>query len=107
MINRWRCRQAEIIRLERNYRSTQPILAAANGVIDLAAERFTKNLWTDRNSAARPQIVSVRDEADQAGYIVERVLRSEEHTSELQSPVHLVCRLLLEKKKKNNKLDTP
>src|SRR5690348_17646195 len=29
--------------------------------------------------------------------------RSEEHTSELQSPVHLVCRLLLEKKKKNNK----
>src|SRR6266581_928025 len=28
-------------------------------------------------------------------------MRSEEHTSELQSPVHLVCRLLLEKKKKN------
>src|SRR5438876_2595709 len=28
--------------------------------------------------------------------------RSEEHTSELQSPVHLVCRLLLEKKKTNN-----
>src|SRR5438876_1849834 len=31
-----------------------------------------------------------------------RVLRSEEHTSELQSPVHLVCRLLLEKKKQKN-----
>src|SRR5258708_29900430 len=30
------------------------------------------------------------------------VARSEEHTSELQSPDHLVCRLLLEKKKKNN-----
>src|SRR5438876_6079525 len=30
--------------------------------------------------------------------------RSEEHTSELQSPVHLVCRLLLEKKKKHHKL---
>src|SRR5215216_7744380 len=30
--------------------------------------------------------------------------RSEEHTSELQSPDHLVCRLLLEKKKKNTKL---
>src|SRR5690348_18178418 len=29
------------------------------------------------------------------------VMRSEEHTSELQSPVHLVCRLLLEKKKQN------
>src|SRR5438876_7419043 len=31
-------------------------------------------------------------------------IRSEEHTSELQSPVHLVCRLLLEKKKKINRL---
>src|SRR5690348_18057349 len=31
---------------------------------------------------------------------VEHIDRSEEHTSELQSPVHLVCRLLLEKKKK-------
>src|SRR4051794_41636987 len=32
--------------------------------------------------------------------------RSEEHTSELQSPVHLVCRLLLEKKKKTKNFDT-
>src|SRR5690348_18269309 len=31
------------------------------------------------------------------------LMRSEEHTSELQSPVHLVCRLLLEKKKKDKK----
>src|SRR5689334_24445735 len=31
-------------------------------------------------------------------------IRSEEHTSELQSQFHLVCRLLLEKKKKNNKI---
>src|SRR5258708_10815677 len=33
-----------------------------------------------------------------------RACRSEEHTSELQSPDHLVCRLLLEKKKKRTKL---
>src|SRR5438552_7031669 len=33
-------------------------------------------------------------------------IRSEEHTSELQSPDHLVCRLLLEKKKKNKKKNT-
>src|SRR5947208_10492294 len=33
------------------------------------------------------------------------VLRSEEHTSELQSPDHLVCRLLLEKKKKETEAD--
>ena len=69
---------AEIVTLDRNYRSTQPILAAANGVIDLASERFTKNLWTERQSAERPQLVSVRDEADQARYIVERVLENRE-----------------------------
>src|SRR2546429_5337584 len=34
----------------------------------------------------------------------ERCRRSEEHTSELQSRLHLVCRLLLEKKKKDNEL---
>src|SRR3989449_8457907 len=33
--------------------------------------------------------------------------RSEEHTSELQSRLHLVCRLLLEKKKKNAQTDVP
>jgi DNA helicase-2/ATP-dependent DNA helicase PcrA len=69
---------AQIVTLERNYRSTQPILAAANGVIDLARERFTKNLWTDRTAAERPQLVTVRDEADQARYIVEHVLENRE-----------------------------
>ena len=69
---------AEIITLDRNYRSTQPILAAANCVIDLASERFTKNLWTDRTAAERPQLVGVRDETGQACYIVERVLENRE-----------------------------
>ncbi len=69
---------ADIITLDRNYRSTQPILAAANGVIDLAHERFTKNLWTERVSAERPQLVTVRDETDQARCIVEQVLNNRE-----------------------------
>src|SRR5689334_24774069 len=38
------------------------------------------------------------------GYAKRHSRRSEEHTSELQSQFHLVCRLLLEKKKKKNKL---
>jgi DNA helicase II / ATP-dependent DNA helicase PcrA len=64
--------------LDRNYRSTQTILAAANGVISLAAERFTKNLWTDRASGTKPELLSVRDEGDQARHIVERVLENRE-----------------------------
>ncbi|MEA2960091.1 MAG: ATP-dependent helicase UvrD/PcrA, partial [Alphaproteobacteria bacterium] len=76
--------KAEIVTLDRNYRSTQPILAAANGVIDLARERFTKNLWTERTSAAKPRLVAVRDEADQARYIVERILENREEGSLLK-----------------------
>ena len=69
---------ADIITLDRNYRSTQTILAAANGVIDLARERFTKNLWTERPSTERPRLVTVKDEAEQANYIVEQVLANRE-----------------------------
>ena len=47
-------------------------------MIELASERFTKNLWTDRTSAERPQLVAVRDEADQARYVVEQVLANRE-----------------------------
>ena len=75
---------ATIITLDRNYRSTQPILKAANGVIGLAAERFTKNLWTDRQSAELPELVTVGDEADQARYVVERVLENREGGTELK-----------------------
>jgi DNA helicase-2/ATP-dependent DNA helicase PcrA len=76
--------RAEIVTLDRNYRSTQPILAGANGVIGLAKERFTKNLWTERTSPRKPQLVAVRDEADQARYIVDRVLENREQGSLLK-----------------------
>lgn len=69
---------ANIVTLDRNYRSTNTILAAANGVIDLARERFTKNLWTDRQSAERPRLVAVKDETEQANYIVEKILENRE-----------------------------
>ena len=70
--------RAIVMTLDRNYRSTQPILTAANAVIGLAAERFTKNLWTDRLSQNQPRLVTVRTETDQARYIVEKVLERRE-----------------------------
>jgi DNA helicase II / ATP-dependent DNA helicase PcrA len=70
--------KAHIITLDRNYRSTQPILSAANAVIGLAKERFTKNLWTERISSAKPLLTTVRDEAEQARYVVEHVLAQRE-----------------------------
>ncbi len=69
---------ADVVTLEQNYRSTRPILSAANAVIGMAQERFTKDLWSDRASAERPQLVGVRDEADQALYVVDKVLENRE-----------------------------
>lgn len=69
---------ADIVTLDRNYRSTQPILAAANAVIEQASERFTKNLWTERASEAKPLLVTVKDEADQVGYVAKSILEARE-----------------------------
>ncbi len=75
---------AQVVTLERNYRSTQPILEAANAVIALAAERFTKNLWSDRAASQRPRLVAVQDDAAQAAFIVDRVLARREEGLKLK-----------------------
>ena len=76
---------ARVVTLDRNYRSTKPILDASNAVIDLARERFTKNLWTERASSAKPRLVAVRDESDQARFVAERVLDRREQGVALKS----------------------
>ncbi len=76
---------ARVVTLDRNYRSTQPILDASNAVIGLARERFTKSLWTDRASSHRPQIVNVRDEAGQARCVADQVLERRENGVALKS----------------------
>jgi len=70
--------KATVVTLERNYRSTQPILAASNAVIALASERYSKNLWSSRTSGERPQIVNVADDPAQVSYIVDKVLENRE-----------------------------
>ncbi|MDB4966996.1 MAG: ATP-dependent helicase [Myxococcales bacterium] len=69
---------ARVVTLEQNYRSTQPILDAANAVIAFASERFTKNLFSDRRSEARPLLVAAADEDAQVDYVVTRILEARE-----------------------------
>src|SRR4029079_13270775 len=76
---------AAIITLERNYRSTQGLLDAANAVIGFASERFTKNLRAERHAGQRPQLVTVGDETTQAHYVVERILENREAGIALKS----------------------
>jgi len=69
---------ARLVTLERNYRSTQPILDASNALIAAALERHAKTLWTDKVSSALPQLVLIPDEAEQARWVCNRVLEQRE-----------------------------
>lgn len=69
---------AQVITLDRNYRSTQPILDASNALIAQAVERHAKTLWTDKASSALPQLVLIPDEAEQARWVCNRILEHRE-----------------------------
>src|SRR5438552_16818067 len=69
----------------------------------LLAEACAARSWAFGLGSQRRELKSGDAAWDRWAELRARFPRSEEHTSELQSPDHLVCRLLLEKKKKNNK----
>lgn len=75
---------ASVLRLEQNYRSTQPILDLANGVLSSAREGYDKTLFTEVSGGDLPLRVSVSDETDQADCIVERVLDARENGTPLR-----------------------
>jgi DNA helicase-2/ATP-dependent DNA helicase PcrA len=65
---------ATVITLERNYRSTHPVLDTTNTLISRARERYTKNLWTERTGGERPLLVAASNEHEQTRWVVDRVL---------------------------------
>ena len=69
---------AAVVRLERNYRSSQPVLDATNALIARARERYTKELRTERQGGEPPLLVTARDEHEQTRWVVERVLELHE-----------------------------
>lgn len=73
-----------VITLERNYRSSAPILDAANAIIAESRERYDKALWTSRQGGAFPALVTCRDEAEQTSYVIERALEHREQGTELK-----------------------
>ena len=76
---------ARQVTLERNYRSTQPILDASNAVIAASKQRHAKTLWTERRSSEKAQLVLVADEAEQARWIAGRMLEQREAGLTLKS----------------------
>lgn len=65
---------AKVVKLEKNYRSTQTILDAANSVIDNNTERKKKKLWSEKKGAEQITYYKASDQYDEAGFVVSQVM---------------------------------
>ena len=79
-----------VVTLERNYRSTQPVLDAANALAAQAVRAFPKRLAAQRDGGARPRVIFVRDEGAQAEEVCNRVLQEREHGMDLRAQAVLM-----------------
>ncbi|SHO44372.1 ATP-dependent helicase [Desulfopila aestuarii] len=62
-----------IVKLEENYRSCQPILSLTNDIINNATEKYTKTLFTRIAGDLKPRVCGVRDERDEARFVVRKI----------------------------------
>ena len=76
-----RCR---IITLEQNYRSTQPILNLTNSIIENSKEKFSKKLFTKKESSDKPVYIETQSPNIQSKFIVQRILELREEGIELK-----------------------
>lgn len=65
----------EIIKLEQNYRSTKAILDTANAVIKHNEKKYEKNLWTEQEGGHIPVVARLKNEYDEADFVVEQINR--------------------------------
>ena len=72
-------KDAKVILLEQNYRSTKTILNAANSVIKNNVQKKDKNLWTENEEGEKIKYVRAHDEKDEASFVTKEVkkLRNE------------------------------
>ncbi len=66
---------ATVVTLEQNYRSVGPILNTTNLVIGQSRERYTKDLWSDRQAQHQPQLITCIDETQQDDQVIRLVLQ--------------------------------
>ncbi|MBD0371885.1 MAG: UvrD-helicase domain-containing protein, partial [Pyrinomonadaceae bacterium] len=65
--------KAQLIKLEENFRSTQPILDVANAIIADASESYAKRLYSGMTEGTPPVLVTAQDENEQSRFICERI----------------------------------
>ena len=67
--------QAKVVRLEQNYRSTKAILRVADAVIQKAAQRLHKSLWTENEAGDPPVVHEAYNEVEEAQFVVDELQR--------------------------------
>jgi DNA helicase-2/ATP-dependent DNA helicase PcrA len=67
--------EARIIKLEQNYRSTQPILDLANAVIERSKIKYTKVLFTEKKEGPKPILFRARDDHAGSEFVADEILR--------------------------------
>jgi DNA helicase-2/ATP-dependent DNA helicase PcrA len=75
---------ARVVTLEDNYRSTQPLLDAANALMREADRQYQKELRSSKGEGPKPRLVTVADDAAQAQYVVTHVLEAREEGTDLK-----------------------
>lgn len=65
--------ECRIVKLEENYRSSQPILSLTNDIIRNATEKYTKTLFTRIEGNEKPKIYGARDERGEASFVVRKI----------------------------------
>lgn len=68
----------EIITLDQNYRSTQPILDITNQVIKGAEEKYAKSLFTEKKGSTKPAFIETGSENEQSSFICQKILELRE-----------------------------
>ena len=84
--------EAEMIKLEQNYRSTQTILSAANAVVSHNRERRPKELWTDIAGGEPVQLYELGDEHEEARWVAGEIDRLAEEDDVKRSGVAVFYR---------------
>lgn len=64
---------AKVVKLEQNYRSTQPILSLTNNIIENATEKYTKTLFSKIEGGELPVVYGARDELEEARFILSKI----------------------------------
>lgn len=77
--------EAQVIKLEQNYRSTQTILKAANGVIARNTERKPKDLWTKNASGEPVQLYEAENEHEEAYFVADTVVKERKDGKDYKS----------------------